>query len=188
MIVNYIDIDFAASTIQEDFNEATRIAILVAKSNPYVISKVRVTMVDEDDKVELLHAFHEYNEKTSKDEFKVVYFKEIMKSVGISLTINDNDIKSYVYVVSWNQVWDSNEISNSNKVFASKEDAFKFYEDFKKDEMESLKKKGVDDDDWVESDYNWESKKTRNASWEYYKVYEYSDYHSCIYIDKREVL
>ena len=186
MIVNYIDIDFAASTIQEDFNEATRIAILVAKSNPYVISKVRV-MVDEDDKVELVHVFHEYDEKTSKDELEVVYFKERMKSIGISLTINDNDIKSYVYVVSWNQVWDSNEISNSNKVFASKEGAFKFYEDFKKNEMESLKKKGVGDD-WVESDYNWESKKTRNASWEYYKVYEYSDYHSCIYIDKREVL
>ena len=186
MIVNYIDIDFAASTIQEDFNEATRIAILVAKSNPYVISKVRV-MVDEDDKVELVHVFHEYDEKTSKDELEVVYFKERMKSVGISLTINDNDINSYVYVVSWNKVWDSKEISNSNKVFASKEDAFKFYEDFKKDEMESLKKKGVGDD-WVESDYNWESKKTRNASWEYYKVYEYSDYHSCIYIDKREVL
>ena len=45
MIVNYIDIDFAASTIQEDFNEATRIAILVAKSNPYVISKVRITIL-----------------------------------------------------------------------------------------------------------------------------------------------
>ena len=186
MIVNYIDIDFAASTIQEDFNEATRIAVLAAKSNPSVISKVRV-MVDEDDKVELVHVFHEYNGKINKDEFKVVYFKERMKSVGISLTINDNDIKSYVYVVSWNQVWDSNEISNSNKVFASKEDAFKFYKDFKKNEMESLKKKGVGDD-WVESDYNWESKKTRNASWEYYKVYEFSDYHSCIYIDKREVL
>ena len=68
MIVNYIDIDFAASTIQEDFNEATRIAILSAKSNPSVISKVRVTMVDEDDKVELVQAFHEYNGKTSKDE------------------------------------------------------------------------------------------------------------------------
>ena len=127
MIVNYIDIDFAASTIQEDFNEATRIAILVAKSNPYVISKVRVTMVDEDDKVELLHAFHEYNEKTSKDEFKVVYFNERMKSVGISLTINENDIKSDVYVVSWNKELDKKEISNSNKVFTSKEDAFKFY-------------------------------------------------------------
>ena len=187
MIVNYIDIDFAAYTIQEDFNEATRIAILVAKSNPYVISKVRVTMVDEDDKVELVHVFREYDEKTSKDELEVVYFKERMKSVGISLTINDNDIKSYVYVVSWNQVWDSNEISNSNKVFASKEDAFKFYEDFKKDEMESIKKKGVDDD-WVESDDNWESKENGNASWEYYKDYEYTDYHSCIYIDKREVL
>ena len=187
MVVNYIDIDFAASTIQEDFNEATRIAILVAKSNPSVISKVRVTMVDEDDKVELVNAFHEYNGKISKDEFKVVYFKERMKSVGISLTINDNDINSYVYVVSWNQVWNKKEISNSNKVFTSKEDAFKFYEDFKKNEMESLKKKGVGDD-WVESDYNWESKKTRNASWEYYKVYEYSDYHSCIYIDKREIL
>ena len=186
MIVNYIDIDFAASTIQEDFNEATRIAILVAKSNPYVISKVRV-MVDEDDKVELLHAFHEYDEKTSKDELEVVYFKERMKSVGIPLTINDNDINSYVYVVSWNKVLDKKEISNSNKVFTSKKDAFKFYKDFKKNEMESLKKKGVGDD-WVESDYNWESKKTRNASWEYYKVYEYSDYHSCIYIDKREVL
>ena len=187
MIVNYIDIDFAASTIQEDFNEATRIAILVAKSNPYVISKVRVTMVDEDDKAELVHVFHEYNGKINKDEFKVVYFKERMKSVGLSLTINDNGIKSYVYVVSWNQVWDSNEISNSNKVFASKEDAFKFYEDFKKDEMESIKKKGVDDD-WVESDDNWESKENGNASWEYYKDYEYTDYHSCIYIDKREVL
>ena len=187
MIVNYIDIDFAASTIQEDFNEATRIAVLAAKSNPSVISKVRVTMVDEDDKVELVNAFHEYNGKINKDEFKVVYFKERMKSAGISLTINDNDINSYVYVVSWNQVWDKKEISNSNKVFASKEDAFKFYKDFKKNEMESLKKKGVGDD-WVESDYNWESKKTRNASWEYYKVYEYSDYHSCIYIDKREIL
>ena len=186
MIVNYIDIDFAASTIQEDFNEATRIAILVAKSNPSVISKVRI-MVDEDDKVELLHVFHEYNEKTSKDELEVVYFKERMKSVGIPLTINDNDINSYVYVVSWNQVWDKKEISNSNKVFTSKEDAFKFYKDFKKNEMESLKKKGVGDD-WVESDYNWESKEIRKASWEYYKVYEYSDYHSCIYIDKREVL
>ena len=187
MIVNYIDIDFAASTIQEDFNEATRIAILLAKSNPSVISKVRVTMVDEDDKVELLHVFHEYDEKTSKDELEVVYFKERMKSVGISLTINDNDINSYVYVVSWNQVWEGKEISNSNKVFTSKEDAFKFYEDFKKEEMESLKKKGVGDD-WVESDYNWESKETRKASWEYYKVYEYSNYHSCIYIDKREIL
>ena len=186
MIVNYIDIDFAASTIQEDFNEATRIAVLAAKSNPYVRSKVMV-MVDEDDKVELVNVFHEYNGKINKDEFKVVYFKERMKSVGISLTINDNDIKSYVYVVSWNQVWDSNEISNSNKVFASKEDAFKFYEDFKKDEMESIKKKGVDDD-WVESDDNWESKENGNASWEYYKDYEYTDYHSCIYIDKREVL
>lgn len=187
MIVNYIDIDFTASTIQEDFNEATRIAILVAKSNPSVISKVRVTMVDEDDKVELVHAFHEYDEKTSKDELEVVYFKERMKSVGISLTINDNDINSYVYVVSWNQVWEGKEISNSNKVFTSKEDAFKFYEDFKKEEMESLKKKGVGDD-WVESDYNWESKETRKARWEYYKVYEYSNYHSCIYIDKREIL
>ena len=187
MIVNYIDIDFAASTIQEDFNEATRIAILVAKSNPYVISKVRVTMVDEDDKVELVNVFHEYNGKINKDEFKVVYFKERMKSVGISLTINDNDINSYVYVVSWNKVLDKKEISNSNKVFTSKEDAFKFYEDFKKDEMESIKKKGVDDD-WVESDDNWESKENGNASWEYYKDYEYSDYHSCIYIDKREVL
>ena len=185
MIVNYIDIDFAASTIQEDFNEATRIAVSAAKSNPSVISKVRV--IDEDDKVELVNVFHEYNGKINKDEFKVVYFKERMKSVGISLTINDNDIKSYVYVVSWNQVWDSNEISNSNKVFASKEDAFKFYEDFKKDEMESIKKKGVDDD-WVESDDNWESKENGNASWEYYKDYEYTDYHSCIYIDKREVL
>ena len=95
--------------------------------------------------------------------------------------------KSYVYVVSWNQVWDSNEISNSNKVFASKEKAFKFYEDFKKNEMESIKKKGVGDD-WVESDGNWESKENGNASWEYYKDYEYTDYHSCIYIDKREVL
>ena len=185
MIVNYIDIDFAASTIQEDFNEATRIAILVAKSNPSIISKVRVTMVDEDDKIELLHVFHEYDEKTSKDELEVVYFKERMKSVGISLTINDNDINSYVYVVSWNQVWDKKEISNSNKVFTSKEDAFKFYEDFKKDEMESIKKKGVSDD-WVESDENWEE--DASASWEYYKDYEYSYYHSCIYIDKREVL
>lgn len=185
MIVNYIDIDFAASTIQEDFNEATRIAVLTAKSNPSVISKVRVTMVNEDDKVELLHVFHEYDENSSKYEFKVVYFKKRMKSVGISLTINDNDINSYVYVVSWNQVWDSNEISNSNKVFASKEDAFKFYEDFKKDEMESIKKKGVSDD-WVENDENWED--TESASWEYYKDYEYSYYHSCIYIDKREVL
>ena len=70
--------------------------------------------------------------------------------------------KSYVYVVSWNQVWDSNEISNSNKVFASKEDAFKFYEDFKKDEMESINKKGVGDD-WVESDGNWESKENGNT-------------------------
>ena len=95
--------------------------------------------------------------------------------------------KSYVYVVSWNQVWDSNEISNYNKVFASKEGAFKFYEDFKKNEMESIKKKGVGDD-WVESDGNWESKENGNASWEYYKDYEYADYHSCIYIDKREVL
>ena len=187
MIVNYIDINFAASTIQEDFNEATRIAILVAKSNPYVISKVRVTMVDENDKVELVHVFHEYDEKTSKDELEVVYFKERMKSVGIPLIIIYYVFNSYVYVVSWNQVWDKKEISNSNKVFTSKEDAFKFYEDFKKDEMESLKKKGVGDD-WVESDYNWESKKTRNASWECYKVYEYSDYHSCIYIDKREIL
>ena len=186
MIVNYIDIDFAASTIQEDFNEATRIAILVAKSNPYVISKVRV-MVDEDDKVELVHVFHEYDEKTSKDELEVVYFKERMKSVGIPLTINDNDINSYVYVVSWNKVWDSKEISNSNKVFASKEDAFKFYEDFKKNEMESIKKKGVGDD-WVESDGNWQDLDTGNAVWEYYKDYEYTDYHSCIYVDKREVL
>ena len=95
--------------------------------------------------------------------------------------------KSYVYVVSWNQVWDSNEISNSNKVFASKEGAFKFYEDFKKNEMESINKKGVGDD-WVESDGNWESKENGNASWEYYKDYEYTDYHSCIYIDKREIL
>ena len=97
--------------------------------------------------------------------------------------------KSYVYVVSWNQVWDSNEISNSNsnKVFASKEDAFKFYEDFKKEEMESIKKNDASDD-WVESDDNWESKETGNARWEYYKDYEYSDYHSCIYIDKREIL
>ena len=95
--------------------------------------------------------------------------------------------KSDVYVVSWNQVWDSNEISNSNKVFASKEGAFKFYEDFKKNEMESIKKKGVGDD-WVESDGNWESKENGNASWEYYKDYEYTDYHSCIYIDKREIL
>ena len=187
MVVNYIDIDFAASTIQEDFNEATRFAILSAKSNPSVISKVRVTMVDEDDKVELVHVFHEYDENTSKDELEVVYFKERMKSVGISLTINDNDINSYVYVVSWNKVLDKKEISNSNKVFTSKEDAFKFYEDFKKDEMESIKKKGVDDD-WVESDDNWESKENGNASWEYYKDYEYTDYHSCIYIDKREVL
>ena len=187
MIVNYIDIDFAASTIQEDFNEATRIAVLAAKSNPSVICKIRATMVDEDDKVELVNVFHEYNEKTSKDELEVVYFKERMKSVGISLTINDNDINSYVYVVSWNQVWDRKEISNSNKVFTSKEDAFKFYEDFKKNEMESIKKKGAGDD-WVESDGNWESKENGNASWEYYKDYEYTDYHSCIYIDKREVL
>lgn len=28
MIVNYIDIDFTASTIQEDFNNATKMAIL----------------------------------------------------------------------------------------------------------------------------------------------------------------
>ena len=52
--------------------------------------------------------------------------------------------------------------------------------------MESIKKKGVGDD-WVESDGNWESK-NGNASWEYYKDYEYTDYHSCIYIDKREIL
>ena len=186
MIVNYIDINFSSSTIQEDFNEAVIIAISSAKSNTSVISKVRAIVRNDSDKVELFNAFYEYHEETYEYEFKVVYFTERMKSIGI-VSPSGNDIKSYVYVVSWNQVWDSNEISNSNKVFASKEDAFKFYEDFKKNEMESIKKKGVGDD-WVESDGNWESKENGNASWEYYKDYEYTDYHSCIYIDKREIL
>ena len=186
MIVNYIDINFSSSTIQEDFNEAVIIAISSAKSNTSVISKVRAIVRNDSDKVELFNAFYEYHEETYEYEFKVVYFTERMKSIGI-VSPSGNDIKSYVYVVSWNQVWDSNEISNSNKVFASKENAFKFYEDFKKNEMESIKKKGVGDD-WVESDGNWESKENGNASWEYYKDYEYTDYHSCIYIDKREIL
>lgn len=91
MIVNYIDIDFTASTIQEDFNNATKMAILTAKFNHSVISKVRVTLPNKDDKVELLDAFHEYNEKTCEDELKVVSFMERLKPIGISLSLNDTD-------------------------------------------------------------------------------------------------
>ena len=183
MIVNYIDFDFTASTIQEDFNNATKMAILTAKFNHSVISKVRVTLSNKDDKVELLDAFHEYNEKTCEDELKVVSFMERLKPIGISLSLNDNDINNYVYVVSWNKVWDSEEFSNDNKVFTSKKDAFKFYEDFKKNEIEEIKKKGVSDD-WVENEEN----DNENAMWEYYQDFDYQTYHSSIHIDKREIV
>ena len=186
MIVNYIVINFSSSTIQEDFNEAVIIAISSAKSNTSVISKVRAIVRNDSDKVELFNAFYEYHEETYEYEFKVVYFTERMKSIGI-VSPSGNDIKSYVYIVSWNRVWDGELIDNSNKVFASKEDAFKFYMDLKKDEIDLINDRGVSDD-WVENDDNWQDLDTGNAVWEYYKDYEYSNYHSCIYVDKREVL
>lgn len=185
MIVNYIDINLSSS-MQEDFNKAVAIAISVAKSNLYVISKVRVMAHDDSDKIELFNAFYEYNEKTREDDFKVMYFTERMKSIGIVIP-SSNDTKSYVYVVSWNKVWDGEVIDNSNKVFTSEEDAFKFYMDLKKDEIDSTQEKGVSND-WVESDDNWQDLDTGNAVWEYYKDYEYPNYHSCLYVDKREVL
>lgn len=185
MIVNYIDINLSSS-MQEDFNKAVAIAISVAKSNLYVISKVRVMVHDDSDKIELFNAFYEYNEKTREDDFKVMYFTERMKSIGIVIP-SSNDTKSYVYVVSWNKVWDSEVIANSNQVFTSKDDAFKLYMEFKENEIDSTQEKGVSND-WVESDDNYQDFDCGNAVWEYYKNSEYSNYHSCIYINKREVL
>ena len=101
MIVNYIDIDFAASTIQEDFNEATRIAVLAAKSNPSVICKIRATMVDEDDKVEL----HESAEKAMKD--------------NISQDIKDGDDEDK-WEINGNTAKYVNDFSNEYKAYKIK--------------------------------------------------------------------
>lgn len=185
MIVNYIDIELSSS-VREDFNKAVAIAISAAKSNLYVMSKVRIMTHDDSDKIELFNAFYEYNEKTREDDFKVMYFTERMKSFGIVIP-SSNDTNSYVYVVSWDKVWDGEVIVKDNKVFTSTDDAFKFYMEFKENEIDSAQEKGVSND-WAESDDNYQDFDCGNAVWEYYKKYDYSNYHSCIYMDKREIL
>lgn len=184
MIENYISIDFNGVSTQEDFNNAVRIAVATSKANPSVISKVRIASSDKEDYMELAHAFHEYNEETKSDDFKLEYFTDKMKMVGLE-TPSDNDTKSYAYVVSWDMVWDFDQIANNNKVFVSKEDALEFFTSLKKDEFESIKDKISDN--WVESDGNYYDEESGNATWEFYDNGSFSSNHSCIYLSKKEV-
>lgn len=184
MIVNYIDIDFNGNDTQKEFNHAVAMAISSAKANPSVISKVRIVSKDGNDNMGLLEAFHEFNENTSKDEFKLAYSIGSLNMVGLKKP-SDDEAKSYIYIVSWNQVWDFAEISNSNKAFYSMSEAIEFFLDFKKDELESIKEHGSND--WIESDDNYLDYESGNASWEFYKDGEYSSNHSCIYIDKKAI-
>lgn len=151
-------------------------------TNDEEIARVRVISTDYDnDNMELVRVYCE----TDTDKVVVDYEDGRLQMFGLVKPKLDESHEN-VWVVSFNQVWDGDMLSNDSRVYANKEDAIKFFKELTKDEKKSIDAQiGGDIDEW-ELEENL-SEKYGVGSWEYYLDGDANFNHSYVYLENKEI-
>ena len=180
MIVSYIEFMTNGDKTQETFNKCLAMA--------------RRSVVADHDNTIIIHIVSsaEYNEvkfvariSYEDDKVNIVYDEAILSKFGL-VKPTDDEADEYVWVVSFNQVCDYEQLSNDFRVYANKEDAIKFFKELIKNEKKSIDEEiGGEIDNWV-LDENF-SEKRGIGSWEYYLDGYASSDHSYVYLEKKKI-
>ena len=180
MVVSYIEFMLDGDKTQEIFNKSVARAkrIVTADHDNFIIIRL-VSSADYNDDVELVRVSYEF------DKVNIAYNEAMLPKFALNKPMDDES-DEYVYIVSFNQVWECEELSNDCRVYANKEDAIKFFKEIIEDE-----KKSIDEELGYKSEY-WElrenlSEKYGIGSWEYYLDSDANSNHSYIYLDKKEI-
>lgn len=165
---------------QEIFNKCVARAkrSVSAYHDKFIIIRL-VSSADYNDDVELARVSYEF------DKVSIAYNEAMLPKFALNKPTDDESYE-YVWVVSFNQVWDREQLSNDCRVYANKEDAINFFKEITKDERESIDKQLGDES------VNWEleenlSEKYGIGLWEYYLDGDADSNHSYIYLDKKEI-
>ena len=180
MVVSYIEFMLDGDKAQEIFNKSVARAkrIVTADHDNFIIIRL-VSSADYNDDVELVRVSYEF------DKVNIAYNEAMLPKFALNKP-TDDECDEYVYIVSFNQVWECEELSNDCRVYANKEDAIKFFKEIIEGE-----KKSIDEELGYKSEY-WEleenlSEKYGIGSWEYYLDGDANSNHSYIYLDKKEI-
>ena len=180
MVVSYIEFMLDGDKTQEIFNKSVARAkrIVTADHDNFIIIRL-VSSADYNDDVELVRVSYEF------DKVNIAYNEAMLPKFALNKP-TDDECDEYVYIVSFNQVWECEELSNDCRVYANKEDAIKFFKEIIEDE-----KKSIDEELGYKSEY-WELRKNLSekygiGSWEYYLDSDANSNHSYIYLDKKEI-
>ena len=180
MVVSYIEFMLDGDKTQEIFNKSVARAkrIVTADHDNFIIIRL-VSSADYNDDVELVRVSYEF------DKVNIAYNEAMLPKFALNKP-TDDESDEYVYIVSFNQVWDYEQLSNDCRVYANKEDAIKFFKEITKDERESIDRQLGDKSN------NWEleenlSEKYGIGTWEYYLGGDANSNHSYVYLDKKEI-
>lgn len=185
MVTTYIDFELVGEKTQEVFNKCVARAkrIVTADNEETAIVRIVSSSNYDNDNLELVNVFYGEDKNTNTDKVIVSYNNVMLPKFGLSKP-KDNETDEYVYVVSFNQVWDGDLLSNDCRVYANKEDAIKFFKEITMDEKETFDTLYRTEDWTLEESL---SEKYGIGSWEYYlEECAYSN-HSYIYLDKKEI-
>lgn len=186
MVVTYIDFELVGEKTQEVFNKCVARAKRIVTADHEEIAKVRVVSADYDnDNMELVRVYCEYDEKTDTEIVAVDYEDSRLPMFGL-VKPKIGESHEHVWVVSFNQVWDCEELSNDSRVYANKEDAIKFFKEITKDEKKSIDAQIGDNIDEWELEENL-SEKYGIGTWEYYLNGDANSNHSYVYLDVKEI-
>ena len=180
MVVSYIEFMLDGDNTQEIFNKSVARAKRIVTANHDELVVIRlVSSADYNDDVELVRASYGF------DKMNIDYNEAMLPKFALNKP-TDDESDEYVWIVSFNQVWYGEQLSNDSRVYANKEDAIKFFKELTKDEKESIDRQlGEESDDW-ELEENL-SEKYGIGTWEYYLDGDANSNHSYIYLDKKEI-
>ena len=180
MMVSYIEFMMNGGETQEAFNKCLAMARRsVAADHDRIIITRLVSSADYKDDVELARIFYK------DDKVNIAYNEAMLSKFGL-VKPTDDETDEYVWVVSFNQVWDYQELSDDVRIYANKEDAIKFFKEFIEDEKKSIGEQlGAKIDEW--DLYEKFSEERGVGTWEYYLDGDAMSNHSYIYLDKKEI-
>lgn len=180
MVVSYIEFMLDGDNTQEIFNKSVARAKRIVTANHDELVVIRlVSSADYNDDVELVRVSYGF------DKMNIDYNEAMLPKFALNKP-TDDESDEYVWIVSFNQVWYGEQLSNDSRVYANKEDAIKFFKELTKDEKESIDRQLGEEIGTFKLVDNL-SEKYGIGTWEYYLDGDANSNHSYIYLDKKEI-
>ena len=180
MVVSYIEFMLDGDNTQEIFNKSVARAKRIVTANHDELVVIRlVSSADYNDDVELVRASYGF------DKMNIDYNEAMLPKFALNKP-TDDESDEYVWIVSFNQVWYGEQLSNDSRVYANKEDAIKFFKELTKDEKESIDKQLGEENGIWKLEKNL-SERYGIGTWEFYLDGDANSNHSYIYLDKKEI-